>query len=213
MRASHDVCLCLLSALTAGLSQGCILGAAAPPGRADIGPALFASNEKSLIGVRFSAGMHLASAFKERKPYDLAIGYVLKTGDHAPLPPDSLETEGPLRVYHGAYFEADYGFQLGREPWSRAWVGGRGEVTGEGGWAFVGRLAWESSIFTAGTDGGGNGKGAGAGIAYGRLGYGFFVESGYQSLPEGRDLFNSVMLSAGLTLRFPAFAFAGIVLP
>lgn len=204
----------LVIALAAPFCSGCIFALAAPPGRADVGPAYVVAGEDSQMTVRFSTGVHAASFMKRRVPYDLGVGYVLKSGDREPPPTNAPGQEGDLRLHHGGYLEAAYGFQLGPEEWSRAWVGGRGELMGDGGWGMFGRLAWESSIYVEDSGSGGNVKSAGGGVAAGRLGLGFFAESGFQSMPEGSSrTVDGVMISMGLSVRFPAFAVAGIVWP
>jgi hypothetical protein len=195
------------------LSSGCLLFGAAPPGRTDVGPALLASSDKAVMGVRFTAGAHLASAMEQRVPYDVGIGYVLKTGDREPVDPLYPHEQPALRVYHGGYLEGAYGFQLGKEKWSRSWIGARAEVTGDGGYGFVGRWAWEASAYVDGPGGLASGKAAFVGVASGRIGGGVFCEAGYQSLPDGDARLNAAMISMGVTLRFPAFAFIGLVFP
>lgn len=199
--------------LAAPFCSGCILAMAAPPGRADVGPALMIAGEDTNMTVRFSTGVHAASFIERRVPYDLGLGYVLKSGEHEPPPADAPDEKGDLRLHHGAYLEAAYGFQLGREEWSWSWIGARGELMGDGGWGMFGRWAWETSIYVEDSGGGGNAKSAGAGVAMGRVGIGFFAEGGYQSMPEGSKRVEGAMISLGLAVRFPAFAFAGFFLP
>lgn len=196
------------------LNSGCILVGAAPPGRLDIGPALIVADNKPIPSARFTVGSHLASVLKEPLPFDVGLGYTLKTGKIEDPASESPDTESDVKYFHGFYLEGQYGFPLGSYDWSRAWVGVRGEfIEGVRGGGVVARGSWEASTYVEGDAAGAKGTSAGAAAVGGRIGLGVFLESGYQLLPVGDATFDAYMITAGISFRFPAFAAAGIAFP
>ena len=205
------------------LGSGCAAGAL-PPSRTDVGSTMIAGSGHMASGLRLTTGAHLASGTVNRDiPLDVGAGYVYERMGHpttsGPAASQSLALTGagstgrskPLDDHvdaHGAYLEVAH--VIGRSQAHRSWLGARGEVllrqSPEGRRPAAGayaRAAWELFAPRQGAGGFTSECGGGAGVAYGSLGLGLFVESGAQWT---EDLGTAFVATAGLSVRLPFLA-------
>jgi hypothetical protein len=191
-----------LAILPALISVGCIIPFAGPPARMDFGAA-HAFRDDEQTGFHFDIGLHTASLGPETIPksdlFDVGLGFTVDV--------DRDGTRGK-----GFYGSSEW-FVL-RRRWFRMGAGFRGEYLfagpnwGSGAYA---RVSGEFYGMGSGTGQGNSSPGCGALVAWrGVPAAGFYVESGAQHLPDGREAF---LATAGLSFRLPAMAGVLILLP
>lgn len=187
--------------------------AALPPTRTDMASSISARDGEVERGRRISSGVHWASGTRSRRvPFDVGAGVVYERMSRSSAT-DSISKSrlgAPLhRDSVGGYVEA--AARLSGGGLTRAWVGGRAEFLrdtagGRSAASIAGRISWE--IYGGGTSAGAEGNGRGF-VMYaggGTASIGTYVESGVRLSPEQDAEF---LLSAGLSVRLPAFVVVG----
>jgi hypothetical protein len=197
--------------LIALLQAACV--AALPPTRTDVASSISSREGVVEHGRRVSSGVHWASGTRSRNvPFDLGAGVVYERMSASATTDSTLKSQIDEPRHNdsvGGYLEA--AARLSAGGLTRTWVGGRAEflrdTSGRSSTASIAaRVSWElyGGGTAAGAEGGGNGfvMFAGGGTA----GIGTYVESGVRLSPEHSAEF---LLSAGLSVRLPAFVAVG----
>jgi hypothetical protein len=190
---------------------GSCLAGGLPPSRGEIGPSLLQSKRGIETGYRATAATSLGSATtRDDLGFDVSVGYAYErvedssrdiTVEKAPG-----EALGP-RVSHSFYGEYAQRISPKSQKSKRTWLGLRAgyvhsaEQDGGDGVEALGRVKWEVFAPADGSGGGATDCGAAAGVAYGTIGFGAYVEGGGRMYFDGE---RALVASVGLQLRLPA---------
>jgi hypothetical protein len=147
--------------------------------------------------VRATAGSHLASGLIRDTPIDVGAGYQVE---------QNLRTR---RAEHGGY--AEVGVKTVSGSGWHLWTGLKADAmwTGPRSYGAAAKLIWETHMPVKGKHPVRDVCAVGTLAAHGRAAFGFFAEGGMRT--SAGERISTVM--AGLTVRLPANAFAGFILP
>ena len=160
--------------------------------------------------MKVSSGAHYASGTRSRKVgFDIGGGVVYERSD-ASYGTAAKSVVPTVKQDLGGYLEAAKRIAAGRV--TRTWLGARAEVLRDLGtrgitMSLAGRVSWELYGGVSGGAAESSGKGFAMILGHGTFGIGSYVESGVRVTPDHQAEF---LLSAGLSMRLPAFVLMGV---